>query len=87
MMKKLKIMMLSALACLGLAGCNKQIFDFDYKFDKIHINSTNQCYAIKSWTDYEDGEQIQVKFEDGSTMIISSFNCQLIKGTCPICGH
>lgn len=83
-MKKIKLLLVSLLT-LGLCSCNKQIIDWDLKFDKIHINSTNKCYKIKSWTDY-DGEQFQVKLEDGSTMVISSVNCQLIKGTCPICG-
>ena len=36
-----KVLLLGAIAVatvvsLGCCGCNKQVFDFDYKFNKIH---------------------------------------------------
>ena len=34
---------------------------------------------IKTWTDYDDGEQIQVVAEDGTVYLTSSYRCDLIK--------
>ena len=64
-MKKLKFLLL--LPLLMLSGCNKQLFDTNFKFTKVHVFATNKCYEITSWTDYEDGDQIQVKIKDFGT--------------------
>ena len=69
-----------------LTSCNYQVVDYNFAYDKVHIYQINKCYDITAWRDYEDGEQIQVKLKDGSTLLLSSFNCMLIKGECPICG-
>ena len=80
-----KPLLLLGIASIALSGCNKQMFDFDYKFDKVHIYSVSKCYEISSWTDYEDGDQIQVKLKDGSTLLFHSQSIILISGHCPIC--
>lgn len=67
-----------------LSGCNRTIFDTNYFFDKVHLYETGKCYKIKEWRDY-DGEQIQVKLEDGTVVLTSTQKAMLIKGNCPIC--
>lgn len=84
-MKKIfKSVFLATAMMLCLSGCNKQLLDLNLKFTKVHINTINMCLDISSWTDY-DGEQLQIKLKDGTVMLISSINCELIQGTCPIC--
>lgn len=75
---------ISMLLVVLCTSCNKQIFDLNYTYNKIHIYESGKCYSIESWTDYE-GEQIQVKLKDGSVVVISSISCILISGNCPIC--
>jgi len=81
-----KTFMLAAIASIALTGCNKQIFDFDLKFDKVHILSEGKCHDISQWNDYENSDQIQVKLKDGSVLLLHSASIILVKGTCPICG-
>lgn len=70
-----KILLL--IAILFLTGCNYQILDTTWDYDKVYCYYGNKevVYEIKSWTDY-DGEQIQVKTEDGS-YLVSMNQCYL----------
>ena len=79
-MKKIIIISLLSLGLLGLTGCNKQVFDFDYTYTTAICNIGGEYKEIKlkSWTDYEDGEQLQLKDYDGNTYLVSSINCTLI---------
>ena len=56
---------------LGLFG-NKQLFDFDNKFTHAIIYSPGgdivKQGTVESWTDFEDGDQLQVKI-DGVTYL------------------
>lgn len=63
-----------------LTGCNKQILDFEYTYDKAICNIGGQYkeIKIKKWTDYE-GEQLQIIDNEGNTYLVSSMNCTLIK--------
>jgi outer membrane lipopolysaccharide assembly protein LptE/RlpB len=65
------------LAILLLTGCNYQLLDTTWDYDKVYCYYGNKevVYEIKSWTDY-DGEQIQVKTEDGS-YLFSMNQCYL----------
>lgn len=86
-MKKLLIFILSILLlCLlfCLTSCNKQIFDFNYTFKKVHILETNKCYNLSSWRDY-DGEQLQLNLEDYGICLFYSNQVILIVDKCPIC--
>ena len=63
-----------------LSGCNKQVFDTTYKFDRAIIELRNGTIVegkVQSWTDFEDGDQIQVKI-DGVTYLVHSSNIDLI---------
>lgn len=65
---------------LFMTGCNKQVVDLDYRFDKAICNIGGKIKEIelKSWKDY-DGEQLQLIDKDGNKYLVSSFNCTLIK--------
>lgn len=80
-MKKLIITVLALLMLTALlTGCNKQLFDTTYSFDRAVIYMPDGEIIegkIDSWTDYEDGDQIQVKI-NGTTYLVHSSNIVLI---------
>lgn len=65
----------------ALSGCgNKQIFDTTYTFTRAIISLPDGSIVegkVERWTDYEDGDQIQVKI-DGTTYLVHSSNICLI---------
>lgn len=83
-MKKLLLGLL-LVSSLALTGCNKQLVDLNYRYNKIHLYETDTCYAISSWTDYENGEQLQVHITGKGKILISSTDCFLVEDKCPIC--
>lgn len=78
------IVLILITACL-LVGCNKQIVDLTYKFDRAYCKVGDEWIdiPIKKWKDYQDGEQLQLTLEDGSVLLVSSFYCILYKGELP----
>lgn len=80
-MKKRVIAMVAALVlCFALTGCNKQVVDITFSFDRAIISLPNGeviTGKVQSWKDYEDGDQIQVKI-DGVTYLVHSSNAALI---------
>ena len=61
-------------------GGNKMYYDSNY-FDTAIIDLHNEIITIEiaSWTDFEDGEQLQIKAKDGTVYLTSSYNCTLIQ--------
>ena len=82
-MKKLMLLLLLPLSLLS--GCNKQVLDFNYKFVKVHVFEMHKCYPISSWTDYEDGDQIQVEITGKGHCLFHSNQIVLIENYCPFC--
>lgn len=80
-MKKLIISFLTVTLLFNLGSCNKSIVDTTYTFDKAIINLGEEYITInvKSWKDYQDGDQIQVTADDGTTYLVHSSNITLIK--------
>ena len=79
-MKKVICILIIALICLFSTGCNMQIIDTTYKFDRAIISLPNGNVVegkVESWTDFEDGDQIQVKI-DGVTYLVHSEDVALI---------
>lgn len=89
-MKK-KIISCAALAvtalsiCLlstGCTGCgNKTFFDTTYTYEYAMISLPNGETVegkVKEWSDYEDGDQLQIKFENGNTYLVHSEDCALM---------
>lgn len=80
MKRILALIFVLALLIIVLAGCNKQIFDTTYGFDKAIVYLPNGKIIegkVDAWTDFEDGDQIQVKI-DGVTYLAHSTNVVLI---------
>ncbi len=76
-----KTIALLALLGLTLTGCNYNMIDLEYQFDRAIIKLPNGEVVegkVTSWRDYEDGEQLQVEI-DGVLYLTSSYNCVLIK--------
>ena len=80
-MKKYIYIVLAAVMLIAvLCGCNKQLVDLNYKFNRAIISLPNGEVIdgeVQSWTDYEDGDQIQVKI-DGKTYLVHSSQIVLI---------
>ena len=82
-MKKILAVLLAVVALVGiliLAGCNKQMVDLTYSYEYAIIALPNGEIVegkVTSWTDFEDGDQIQVKIE-GKTYLVHSSNIVLI---------
>lgn len=82
-MKKMITILLALVLVAGmmiLAGCNKQMVDLTYSYEYAIIGLPNGEVVegkVSSWTDFEDGDQIQVKI-DGKTYLVHSSNVVLI---------
>ena len=82
-MKKLIALLLAIIAllsCLVLSGCNKQMVDLTYSYEYAVLALPNGEVVegkVSSWTDFEDGDQIQVRI-DGKTYLVHSSNVVLI---------
>ncbi len=86
-MKKTVITVMSVILALVLvaglvllAGCNKQMVDLTYSYNRAILSLPNGEVVegkVSSWTDFEDGDQIQVKI-DGKTYLVHSSNIVLI---------
>lgn len=71
---------LATIMVISMVGWNKQLFDTTYTFDRAVISLPNGEVIdgkVTSWTDFEDGDQIQVKI-DGKTYLVHSTNIVLI---------
>lgn len=83
-MKKrtLALILAATLAIGGLTGCgNKDMWDTVYTFDYAIIKLPNGEIVegkVDKWTDYEDGDQLQVTI-DGKIYLTSTLNCTLIQ--------
>ena len=82
-MKKVLALMLVVIVVLStalLSGCNKQMLDLTYSSEYAIIGLPNGEVVegkVSSWTDYEDGDQLQVKI-NGKTYLVHSSNVVLI---------
>ena len=68
------------LMSLLLVGCNKQLIDTTYSFDRAIISLPNGEIVegkIQSWKDFDDGDQVQVKINE-KTYLVHSINVVLI---------
>ena len=78
--KKAITCMAVALSAITLTACNKQPVDTTWKYGRAILSLPDGTViegAIESWTDYADGDQIQVKI-DGTTYLAHSSQVVLI---------
>lgn len=76
----LSVVLLLVVSAVLLAGCNKQMVDLTYSYNRAILSLPNGEVVegkVSSWTDFEDGDQIQVKIE-GKTYLVHSSNIVLI---------
>ena len=76
-----KIIALGLLAStIVLTACNYDVIDTQYKFNYAYIN-VSDTYRVEGkvdkWTDYEDGDQIQVTI-NGVTYLTHASNVTLV---------
>lgn len=81
------LLLLTILSCsvlCGCNGCNYQILDTTYYYNKAYVKIGEEWVdlEIRTWDDYE-GEQLQIKLIDGSILLVSSYNCILYYGELP----
>lgn len=79
-MKQIFAVILVALMVCMLGGCNMQLVDTTFSFERAIVYLPNGEVIegkVSSWKDYEDGDQIQVKI-DGKTYLVHSSNIVLI---------
>ena len=77
MKKLLAVLLLATMLC----GCNYQMVDTTWSYDKAYIEVTDGQVIeveVKSWMDYEDGDQLQVTATDGKTYLVHSSKCVLV---------
>jgi ribosomal protein S1 len=80
MKKKIATLLAAVMMLICLSGCNRQVFDTTYKYDRAIISLPNGEVIdgkVQSWRDYENSDQIQVKI-DGVTYLVHSSNIVLI---------
>lgn len=68
------------IACAVAGVGNRQIFDVHQRFDYTILSLPNGKIIegpVDSWTDFDDGDQIQVTVK-GITYLLHSANCVLI---------
>lgn len=83
-MKKVSVLILMLVTVLVtvlvMSGCNKQMVDLTYSYERAVLSLPNGEVIegkVSSWTDFEDGDQIQVRI-DGKTYLVHSSNIVLI---------
>ena len=79
-MKKFLALVLAVLFVVAMTGCNKQMVDLTYSYEYAIIGLPNGEVVegkVSSWTDFEDGDQLQVKI-NGKTYLVHSSNVVLI---------
>ena len=79
MKKRLLVAGMVAMMGIGLTGCNKQMIDVTYSYERAIISLPNGEVIdgkVQSWKDYE-GDQIQVKI-NGKQYLVHSSNIVLI---------
>ena len=81
-MKKFLVFLAAIMVAFSISGCNKQIIDLNYKFDKAYIVLGEEVkeVTIKSWNDYENSDMVQVITTDGDVYLTHSTNVILVGG-------
>ena len=80
MRNKRLLLLVVVLMSLLLVGCNKQLIDTTYSFDRAIISLPNGEIVegkVQSWKDFDDGDQVQVKINE-KTYLVHTINVVLI---------
>ncbi len=79
------IVTIISIMVLCLVGCNKQLVDLKLKFTRAYVKVGEDWVDVEvsKWSDYEDGDQLQLILSDGTILLVHSNNCILYNGTLP----
>ena len=82
-MKKIAALALVIALIVGLTACgNQMLLDTVYTFDTAIIKMPDGevlTVEIEKWSDYEDGDQLQIIAKDGTVYLVHSTNCVLMR--------
>lgn len=79
-MKKIVFAVILLLVIIVTTGCTNKAIDTHFAFDEAIIRLPDGAIVkgqVKSWTDFEDGDQLQVTI-DGITYLTHASNVVLI---------
>ena len=80
--KKIALLLITIAMALSLCACgNKTLLDTTYTFDEAIIRLPDGSVIsgeITTWTDYEDGDSLQITLKDGNTYLVHASNAVLI---------
>lgn len=79
-MKKIFAVALVVFMAVSMTACNKQVIDTTWSYERAIVRLPDGTVIdgkLQSWSDYEDGDQIQVKI-DGVTYLLHSSDVVLI---------
>lgn len=75
-MKKYALMLLTTVGLVVLSACGNQTFfdtTYTYNYAQVRLpDGSIKTGKVKEWTDYSDGDQLQIKFEDGTVYLVHS---------------
>lgn len=78
--KYIVLILVLIIALISLCGCNKQMVDVTWKFDRAIVRLTDDRVIegkVQSWNEFESSDMIQVKI-DGVSYLTHSSNVVLI---------
>ena len=81
MKKLITLAIVSAMLLASTACGNMDLIDTNFTFDTAIIgmpDGSAKTVEIKTWRDYEDGEQLQITAKDGTVYLVSANNTVLI---------
>ena len=80
--KKIALLLITIAMTLSLCACgNKTLLDTTYTFDEAIIRLPDGSVIsgeVTTWTDYEDGDSLQITLKDGNTYLVHASNAVLI---------
>lgn len=81
--KKIVLLLITIVMVLSLTACgNKTLLDTTYIFDEAIIRLPDGSVIsgeVTTWTDYEDGDSLQITLKDGNTYLVHASNAVLIR--------
>lgn len=78
--KYIVLILVLIIALISLCGCNKQMVDVTWKFDRAIVRLADDRVIegkVQSWNEFESSDMIQVKI-DGVSYLTHSSNVVLI---------
>ena len=80
-MKRIFALFMVLVLLVLLAGCNYQMVDTVYDFDRaiIVIGDRTIEVEVKGWRDFEDSDQLQIVATDGTVYLTDTTRCVLIR--------